>query len=737
MVVGRELRGVLGGRHKVEKQHDGARVAPGKRQPTTDIGRSRASPATDAPPTRMRENPSVAGVREPLERQAAEQYLTAAMLGAELPADVAEQPDSYPGEFESLDRSAVASLDDSTVRSGVRGARHALARLEPAGPEYQTQRQNLAILEMESSQRDLDPISALPNGHGWVGPGGIVLFDDPIHARMMLEQQIAARGVHGAHDFVRECRVHIFGNPVPAGPSEESSQGHEILSVLETQLHVLEQENARFEQQFERQALATAHAILDESERRVCAEMERYGMNVDRANGFSGASALDIPETQEMQAAAGMLLQSMRTLRSMRRQHSLAAQHAWMSSEDDFDGDFDAKVDEWDAVGGLSPEEDSMLADMAHQLESAELEHEQLRTTLEAEYPSLARYTEEEQLERITQEHFGPRQVAWDLDENLHNIEQTRAALNDALSVFRLPQVVEMTATEMLVVPGTVRARIVDDRVSRAQPSVFDALATSALAIGLGLIAALPTGGSSLGVAAVVTTAGLAGVALEGYLVHDAVRRYQVEKAAGGTDPDKARALAQEEPSLFWLAVTIVGAGLGGGTALQTFRDIARIRRAALASEESGQLVERLRELQRLSEESRFSPDVGARLTEQILDEHASVDIAVEARRLLGSGTRSRQSLSDEELESAIAYAEELGMSRKLIDTEHPDDSTSWGQVFGREKLYICNDLKPSPPNGRFLTANQRVSERGAIAHELVGHRESTLAGSRTRFPPV
>lgn len=290
-----------------------------------------------------------------------------------------------------------------------------------------------------------------------------------------------------------------------------------------------------------------------------------------------------------------------------------------------------------------------------------------------------------------------------------------------------------MTATEMLVVPGTVRARIVDDRVSRAQPSVFDALATSALAIGLGLIAALPTGGSSLGVAAVVTTAGLAGVALEGYLVHDAVRRYQVEKAAGGTDPDKARALAQEEPSLFWLAVTIVGAGLGGAATLQTFRDVARIRRAALASEESGQLVERLRELQRLSEESRFSPDVGARLTAQILDEHASVDMAVEARRLLGSGTRSRQPLSEEELESAVAYAEELGMSQSKIAPYRSDETVSWGQAFGEERLFIGDDLKAAIPDGRPLSANQRVSARGAIAHELVGHRESTLAGRAMR----
>lgn len=725
MEVGANQRGTSGERRAFDMQR-GPQGIPGKRLPTIGMGggarsgQSRVRGRTAHPSTGRHGGPELPD---------AGHFLAAAVLGAALPEGADERPGSYPGEFQSLHSKGAEALDDAAVQAGILGARRALIRMVAASPEYQAQRQNLAILQAEAASRQLEETGAMPAGHGWVGPGGTVLFDDPVHARRMLEQQIVARGVDGARDFVDACRTRVHGEPLPAGPSDTPSAGKDILHVLEEQFLVLQDENSRFEAEFERQSLATSHAILNESERRVHVEMERYGMNVDRAHGFAGASALDIPDTQEMQAAARVLLQSSRVLKRLRRQQAGAEDEAQRSNEDDIDGDFDADVDGHGTLGTLSPDELKMLARNAEQLRAAELEHERLRTTLEADYPALARYTDDEQLERVAQEYFGPRQVAWDLDENLHNIEQTRAALSDDLSVFRLPEVVEMTRMQMMVLPDSVRARIVEERVSRAQPSAIEALATVAIAVGLGIVAAVPTGGASVGTAVAVTTAQIAGVALEGYLAHDAVRQYQMNKAARGTDPDRARALSQEEPSLFWLAVDLVGAGLGGAAALETFRNIAQLRRVALASTQPGELVERLRALERLSDDPNLAPGVYARLTDQILDEHGAQDVAVEARRLLGDGTRSRQPLSDEELRAAIAYAEELGMSRKLIDTSHPHDETSWGQVFGHEKLYICEDLKPSPAIGHSLSANQRVSARGAIAHEIVGHRESTLAG--------
>ncbi|AEI67982.1 DUF4157 domain-containing protein [Corallococcus macrosporus] len=100
----------------------------------------------------------------------------------------------------------------------------------------------------------------------------------------------------------------------------------------------------------------------------------------------------------------------------------------------------------------------------------------------------------------------------------------------------------------------------------------------------------------------------------------------------------------------------------------------------------------------------------------------------------VGGGSRSRTPLSPDELAQAQRYAEALGMPRDKIVTSQPDTETSWGEVFGQERLYIANDLKPTPAAGQSLSANQRVSERGALAHEIVGHREASLAG-RSQTP--
>ena len=255
---------------------------------------------------------------------------------------------------------------------------------------------------------------------------------------------------------------------------------------------------------------------------------------------------------------------------------------------------------------------------------------------LEAEHPALARYESESDLEEVTKEHYGLKQVAWDLDGYLIDIENTRTALRDGdLSVFRLPMVVNITKRHLMVRPGTMRDRVVNDTVEANQPSMFKAIAIAVISIGLGLLAAIPTGGASLGVTAAVVGAGVGGLALDAYLIYDTVREYQIAKAASGTDPDKARALSQEEPSLFWFAVEIVTAGIGGAAAIRTFRGIAKARRAALLSNNPNELAENVSELKRLSADAGLSDDTGRKLGNQVLDDHPDPNISSQARQVV------------------------------------------------------------------------------------------------------
>lgn len=53
--------------------------------------------------------------------------------------------------------------------------------------------------------------------------------------------------------------------------------------------------------------------------------------------------------------------------------------------------------------------------------------------------------------------------------------------------------------------------------------------------------------------------------------------------------------------------------------------------------------------------------------------------------------------------------------------------NTSYKLLFGQDRLYIGTDVLPSDKKG--LPANSRVSMKGAVAHEVVGHREAEIAG--------
>lgn len=95
-------------------------------------------------------------------------------------------------------------------------------------------------------------------------------------------------------------------------------------------------------------------------------------------------------------------------------------------------------------------------------------------------------------------------------------------------------------------------------------------------------------------------------------------------------------------------------------------------------------------------------------------------------------GARNERSLTPEEASLATQYAVKLGMPEEAIKVSD-SMNTGYKSVFGQDILYIGTDVLPAA-NGR--TPNSRVSLKGAVAHELVGHRRAELAG-RTQVDPV
>jgi len=87
-------------------------------------------------------------------------------------------------------------------------------------------------------------------------------------------------------------------------------------------------------------------------------------------------------------------------------------------------------------------------------------------------------------------------------------------------------------------------------------------------------------------------------------------------------------------------------------------------------------------------------------------------------------GRRNEEPLSDDLVKYAIDYAVSLGMPKKSIYYS-PYELTSYGEIW--DVLRIGTDVLPL--NNRTDNPNDNISLRGAIAHEIVGHREARLQG--------
>jgi hypothetical protein len=95
-------------------------------------------------------------------------------------------------------------------------------------------------------------------------------------------------------------------------------------------------------------------------------------------------------------------------------------------------------------------------------------------------------------------------------------------------------------------------------------------------------------------------------------------------------------------------------------------------------------------------------------------------------RSVATGGLRNEVPLTEAEIEEAVTYAMSLGMPKKAIRYSE-NMNTAYSHLFGREILYIGTDVLPASEKG--LPANSRISMRGAIAHEIVGHRAADQKG--------
>jgi hypothetical protein len=201
--------------------------------------------------------------------------------------------------------------------------------------------------------------------------------------------------------------------------------------------------------------------------------------------------------------------------------------------------------------------------DLGKEINDLQQKYATQRGYLDSQYPILAEFSDLEKdpsaLRQISQ---GPGTdtaviLAARIQEVRGKIKDSQDGLDDGrVNVWKLPRMVELARAAEAIDADPMRKSLIEEHVRRENDGLLDAIASGILNIAALLLAG-PTGGLSLAIAAGVNAA----------LLYKHVQDYMVQSALSGSAFDKAKAISQDEPSLFWLAFELVGTVLDVGTA--------------------------------------------------------------------------------------------------------------------------------------------------------------------------
>lgn len=106
------------------------------------------------------------------------------------------------------------------------------------------------------------------------------------------------------------------------------------------------------------------------------------------------------------------------------------------------------------------------------------------------------------------------------------------------------------------------------------------------------------------------------------------------------------------------------------------------------------------------------------------------LDVEFEQNKQNMSAFKSKRNdlpISDKEFKTFEEYARKtLGFNGRIIKVD--DQNTAYVDLFGNPSLYIGRDILPNPKPTK---ANEKISWRGALTHEIIGHYQGDVLGFR------
>ena len=208
------------------------------------------------------------------------------------------------------------------------------------------------------------------------------------------------------------------------------------------------------------------------------------------------------------------------------------------------------------------------------------------------------------------------------------DIAEARGELAGKPSViYKMTKLFPQFYAEMGISPGSIYDMIIQDKMH--EDAIAKLVGGILLAI-VGVALAVISGGTATP-AVVAAGAGIAGAGLSAYMVHDQYEEYVQDKHLAGAG-------LADDPSVAWLVVAIVGAGLDMGAAAKA---VGKLGAAAKALDAGGELVD-------------FSKAVEA------LQQAGEIDARIAAATERAAAARKAFSAASEDLGRALAKAYSL-----------------------------------------------------------------------------
>lgn len=407
---------------------------------------------------------------------------------------------------------------------------------------------------------------------------GQVLSPDATITKDSLEKVANEKGMGGLDGF-----VHRFASPsLPAsvtnmGPTVDPKLRESIVATMNAQHNALKAEEVTYRDTFEKQATSITLELLKNSEQKINDEKARYGIKTEKVGmGEMTTAVSNRPELAKMQGAARLLATQKRATKVKFDTWSTAQQKVLAVS-----GPLDIRqfVDP-----ALTAAETSTLKDYT----AAEEKYHKLRDEQTKLYPALAMFAGGDEsatsLDMIATaspsllgQHIGALMI-----EKLANVQKVRSEIGGRFSIWKQPTIMHIAGKQTSIKPWLSKA--MDDHAKQVRADEGSSkLMWTAVAIGLGLLAAIPTGGSSA-IAAIATVAAVGGAGVSAYQTYEEVQKASLQGALTGTDMDKAKALSKDDPEWFWLAVDVIGAVgdvFGAVAAFKALKGAITVARAA------------------------------------------------------------------------------------------------------------------------------------------------------------